>query len=1062
MKDIIFRISLLLLIVGACSLESHAQNKSKKGDAPYTVKGIVTDESKEPLVGVTIQVDGSKRKNAITNVDGEFSVEVPGKSAALIFSYLGMETLKVELRGRTQLEVTMQEDAVALDEVVAIGYGTARRSDLTGTVASITAKEIQDMPATNLLQVLQGRVPGLVITSSSGDLDASVQVRVRGGISITQDNSPLYIVDGFQMDDALSMIDPLEIERIDVLKDASATAIYGSRGANGVIIIKTKSGQKNRNTIGYEMNFTWNQVAGGVELLSPIDYLKFDYQRQPNDYEVQKWVETYGPLTDIYKNYGNEKGVDWEEEMLGRGTTSQKHSIDFNGGGDRVQYNLSYIYSNADGVVSGTGKKKHSIRFNLNHSLTERISLNANASYFVEDTKGNGAYAENGREWFNLFKYKPVIGIHEDPNNNDYYVDPNDPDSENDYNNPHTALTSIKRGSEKMSASMNAGLNVKVIDGLTYALRLGYTIGRSEKKSFYDSKSSQAINNGGAFGSVDREETKNIIGSHTLTYDKKLNKKSKITALIGQEVKKYDYKRLLYGAHGFPEVNFGLDHLELGTRPDKFKSNKYGNSQVSFFMRSNYEYSRYLFTFTMRADGSSKFSKENRWGYFPAGAVAWRLSEEPFIKKMDLFHSLKLRLSYGTTGNNAIEDYLFWPIMTGMWVPVNDVTTNTYMPSIGNKDLKWETNKTANIGLDFSFFKGRLAFTVDMYQTDTKDLLMKDVLQSSSGYVEGIRNIGATRSRGAELNVNAHIIKSADFNWNASLNLAFNETKVKRLAGSNQWLINSNTSKSTLSYEDFSIEVGKKLGTYYGFVYDGLYQTDDFNFVDGKWVLKDGAVDCDLYENGAEPGLVKYKNLNPDKDNIVDIGDRTHIGNAYPLCNGGFTNTFQYKDFSLSLVCVFKIGGKIYNGNLYNYLYPGKRGYNTTKYIFDRMYTFISDDGINLLKTGDSQRLMQMNKDKYYPRAGLVPFSDMLLEDASFLRLANINFAYNIPHKWLKKILLRSAQISFSAQNLGLLTKYSGYDPEVSMNRNNGLTPGIDKGSVPRNHNYTLGLNVQF
>lgn len=1061
MKNIIFRICLLLLVVGACSLEGYAQKKSKKGDVPCTVTGKVTDGNDEPLVGVNIQVDGNNRKNAITNIDGEFTIESPNDRAALVFSYMGMETRKVELKGRTELTVVLQEDAIALDEVVAIGYGTARRSDLTGTVASITAEEIQDMPGTNLVEVLQGRVPGLVISSASGDVEASVQVRVRGGVSITQDNSPLYIVDGFQMDDALSMLDPLEIERVDVLKDASATAIYGSRGANGVIIIKTKSGKKNQNTISYEMNYNWKKVAGGVELLSPIDYLKFDFQRQPNAYEREKWVSIYGPITDIYTNYGSAEGVNWEEEMLGRGTSSHKHSINFNGGGDRVQYNLSYIYSSENGVVSNTGKDKHSIRFSLNHALTDRISINANASYFTENTRGNGAYAENGNQWFNLFKYKPVVGIYEDEEDSEFFVDPNDPDAENDESNPHTALSSIKRGSTKMNASMNAGLNFKIIDGLSYALRLGYTKGRTERDSFYGANSSQAKQNGGAFGSMDRAETQSFIGNHTLTYDKKL-KKSRITALIGQEIKTFDYNRLVYGAHGFPEVNFGLDHMEMGTRPDKFKSNKYGNNGVSFFTRANYEYSRYLFTFTMRADGSSKFSKENRWGYFPAGAFAWRLGEEPFIKKLNIFHNLKLRFSYGATGNNAIEDYLFWSIMKGSWMPVNNETTNSYVPSIGNKKLKWETNKTANIGLDFSFFKGRLAFTVDLYQTDTEDLLMNDILQPSSGYVEGTRNIGATRSRGCEVNVNAHIIKSKSFNWNATLNMSFDETVVKRLAGSDQWLKNSNTNRSTLSYEDFAIEVGKRLGTYYGFVYDGLYQADDFNFTNGEWVLKDGVVGCDLYEDGPQPGLVKYKNLNPADDNIVDIGDRTHIGNAYPACNGGLTNTFRYKDLSLSLLCVFKIGGKIYNGNLFNYLYPGKRGYNTTKYIFDRMYSYIDGDGTDLLETGNSEKLMAMNKGKYYPRAGLIPFSSMCLEDASFLRLANINVTYNLPRKWLRKIWVKSAQLSFSAQNLGTWTKYSGYDPEVSMNRNNGLTPGIDKGSVPRNHSYSLGLKVQF
>lgn len=1059
MKNILFRICLLLLVVCNFYPDVYAQKKSKQGETPYTVTGKVIDVNSEPLVGVNIQVDGNKRRNAITNVDGEFSIEAPGSRAALVFSYMGMETKKVELRGRTDLEVVLQEDAILLDEVVAIGYGTARRSDLTGTVASITAEEIQDMPGTSLAEVLQGRVPGLVITSASGDMEASVQVRVRGGISITQDNSPLYIVDGFQMDDALDMLDPLEIERIDVLKDASATAIYGSRGANGVIIIKTKSGKKNQNTISYEMNFSHSVAAGSVDLLSPIDYLKFDYQRQPNETERERWTEIYGPYSDIYKNYGDKPGVNWEEEMTGRGNNSQKHSINFNGGGDRIQYNLSYIYGNEKGILSGTGKTKHSFRFNMAHSISDRLSVNLGASYFKESTDGNGTYMENGREWFNLFKYKPVVGIYEDEDDADFFIDPNDPDALEDAENPHTQLSSQKKSTIKTNISANGGLTFKIIDGLTYSVRLGYIQSGIQKDAFYRANSSQAKKFGGPFGSIDKADSKSLNGSHTLSFDKKL-KKSRVSAVVGQEIRSFEYDRLVYGAHGFPDVNFELDNLGMGTQPDRFQSEKYGNHSVSFFARGNYEFKRYLFTFTMRADGSSKFSKENRWGYFPAGAFAWRLGEEPFIKKLNIFSNLKLRLSYGATGNNAVSDYLYLSIMNSSWMAMGSKLENTFIPGISNKELKWETNKTANIGLDMSFFKGRLAFTVDLYQTDTKDLLLRDVLQTSSGYIEGMRNIGATRSQGCEVNMNAHIIKTKNFNWSTNLNMSFDRTVVKRLAGSDQWLLDSKTNKNTLKFDDFAIEVGQRLGTYYGLIYDGLYQADDFNFVDGNWILKDGVVGCDFYE--PQPGLVKYKNLNPETDNMVDLNDRTHIGNAYPVCNGGWTNTFRYKGLSLSLVCVFKIGGKIYNGNLYNYLYPGKRGYNTTKYIYDRMYTFVDDDGTNLLLNGDAARLMEINRGKYYPRSCEIPFSTMCLEDGSYLRFANINLTYSLPRQWLRKISVKDAQISFSMQNLGIITGYSGYDPEVSMNRNYGLTPGIDKGSMPRNHSYSFGLKLKF
>lgn len=1050
MKNIVLFLSTLLCVF-QIPIQANAQKK-------FDVTGVVTDKSSgQPLPGVTVMVKGHSIYTA-TSVKGEFSISAPDGNAVLSFSFIGMESQEIPLEGRKTLKVTLESTDILMDEVVAIGYGTARRSDLTGTVASITAKELEDMHVANLEEALKGRLPGLTISSASGDLEANVQVRVRSGVSITQDNSPLYIVDGLPMSNALSMLDINEVESIDVLKDASATAIYGARGANGVILIKTKVGKKNRHTFTYDMSLQMNRYAGDMGLLSPIDYLKFDYQRQ-QAHTLEAWENRYGPIADIYENYADAKGVNWEKEMLNNRTMTQKHSFNLNGGSDKIQYNLSYLYNDVGGTMQNTGRAKNSIRFSMNSNVSDRFSFGVSASYFTEKTKSNGAYAENGSQLFNLFRYKPVLGIYE--KEDDIYIDPDDPNAEVDERNPHNLMSSRTDKNKKTSIGANFNITYKLATDLIYALRVGYDKGGSERSKFYHSHSAQAKQAGGAYGSVDKQETENILGSHTLSYQKKF-KTSKLDILLGQEIQTSGNTRLKYGAHGFPEVNFGLDHLGMGTSPDLFDTNKQKHNAVSFFGRVNFSLDRYLFTFTMRADGSSRFSGNNKWGYFPAGAFAWRLSEEPFIKKANVFHNLKLRLSYGLSGNNNIGNYLFWSMMRASWMPVNNELVNTYLPSLGNKDLKWETNKTANVGLDMAFFKGKLSITFDAFQTDTKDLLMDATMQPSSGFMTSIRNVGATRSRGIEFMISSHNISRKNVSWRTTLNMSFNQTVIKRLADGDQWFINSKTNRSESgALYDYVFEVGRRTGTYYGYIYDGLYQADEFTFENGKWIPKEGVVLSDQYPDGPEPGWIKYKNLNPDQDNVVTADDRTHLGNANPICTGGITNQVTYKNLSVSLFCEFKIGGKIYNGNIYNYLYPGN-GYTSSKKVYDKMYVSIDQAGNRLLDRGEINKLMELNKDQIYPRASTIPFSSLLLEGASYFRVANISFSYKLPSGWMSKVKVKSAVVSLSMQNLAVWTKYSGYDPEVSMNRNNGLTPGIDKGSMPRSRVYTLGLKVQF
>lgn len=1028
-----------------------------------TLKGTVSDEEGVGLIGVNVYLAGNEKYGVITDLNGQYEISVPKNTTnKLVFSFIGMKTVRKSIGKGNILDVVMTEDAIMMDEVVAIGYGNVKKSDLTGSVATVQNKDIKDMPVTTLADALKGRIPGVVFSTSDGSQEASMQVRVRGGISVTQDNSPLYIVDGLPMNDALNLLDPNDIERIDVLKDAVSTAIYGSQGANGVVVITTKKGMKGKATVSYDTYWAFKGISKKIDMLKPYEYALYSYEQLGGSGGIEGWEKFFGPYSDLEKNYANRDGIDWQEEIYGgKKAVSQQHKVSVTGGNEKSRYNVSYTFNNDGNIVPNSGLKTHSFRAQMDSKISSRLSFNTNISYQQKDIQGVGAYSENGKNVMGLLKYAPTYGIlgpDEDLLKNDNFVI-DEEDEDNVRLNPYVQLFTTDKHMKNTNLNINMSAQYMILKNLNYSIQVGYSKNTKENKIFYTSRSAQAKLEDGPYGDVNQNYYEQLVGNQTLTYNKQF-KNMGFDVMLGQELKREISSSLSCGAKGFPDDNFGLDYLGLGSIPIMPSSNKEAASSSSFFGRVNYRlFDRYLFTATLRADGSSKFGVNNRWGYFPAFAFAWRASEEKFIKKLDVFDNLKLRLSYGVSGNNRINNYLSMATYSSGWIPIEDNVVSVSLPTnLDNPDLKWETNATFNIGLDMGFLNNRISMTVDAYKVYTSNLLLNSNIPYVNGFGTCMRNVGKTESKGLEFGITSYNIQTDDFLWQTNLNISFNKTKVKKLADSNRWEIQSKS--GGMEGVDYIIEEGEPIGIMWGYISDGLYQANDFTFSDGVWTLKEDVVHSSVFQN-VMPGSKKYLNLNPEEDNVTDENDKTIIGNANPLFTGGIMNSFSYKNFDLSLFCEFKVGGDIYNANLYEYLRGGKM-MNTLKSVWDKRYRITDENGTFLLETGDIEKLMKINEGKTLPYDGYIPFDSSMVEDGSYLRFTNLTLGYTFPKQWLEKIKVDKLRIYGTVYNLGVITGYSGYDPEVSMNRNNGLTPGIDRGSMPRSRNFVVGANIVF
>lgn len=1030
------------------------------------VNGVVTDSNGEPLIGVNVAQKGAESNGSITDLDGRFMLSVPS-NATLVVSYVGFKTLEVPVNGKSDLKITLQEDTETLDEVVVIGYGVVRKADLAGSVSVMDNKAFKDQPITQASDALQGRMSGVNVVSD-GIPGGSVKVRVRGTNSINKSNDPLYVVDGMVRESGLDGINPEDIQSMQVLKDASSTAIYGSRGANGVVIITTKKGKTGKAKVSYNGSVSVSKVKNTMDVMNAYDFVCMQQEimagltRKVNDVEMDMFESYYlqdGMTLDDYKTI---KQYDWQDEIF-RTAISHNHHVALNGGTEKMDYAASLSYSDQQGVIQQSEMKRYQGRFNINQRINDKVKVNVNANY-ASAIQGGPNPSTNATQasyslLYSVWGYRPVS-----PSGNDLLESLYDEDVEmsNDYRfNPVLSVQNEYRQKTTNTLQFNMGVEWEIIKNLKFKTTAGYTSRDYKFEEFNNTKTRSGNphpNNPNPLGvnaKLTQQENKSYLNENTLSYV--FNKKNhNLNALVGITFQKNtSFWNQSYADH-IPNESFGMSGLGKGIN-QKISAAKGENALMSYLGRVNYNYaSKYYVTFSMRADGSSKFHKDNRWGYFPSGSLAWAFQREKFVEeKLPWLSNGKLRLSYGLTGNNRIADFPYQAQLQAS-EDSNDMykypfdgksyTTGVYVNGIAKPGLKWETTEQYDFGLDLGFFDGRLNVNMDYYIKNTKDLLMNADTPASSGYAKTTLNVGELQNRGFELTIESTNIKTKNFTWNTSFNIAFNKNEIKSLNyGQNELVSRIEWDQRYKGQIAYVSRVGESAGKMYGFVYDGTYKEEDFNITtdeNGKktYTLKPG---IPKYVEGCQPGDPKYKSL--DGNDIIDEKDRTIIGNGHPLHTGGFTNNFTYKNWDASIFFQWSYGNDIFNINRLEMENPGDR---------KQLNQFASYNN----------RWSESNPTSNMPRVkakGADQYSSLYVEDGSFLKLKSISLGYNFDSKLIKKAGLSAARVFFSAENIFTITGYSGSDPEVST-RHSVMTPGWDWSAYPRAFTASLGVNVTF
>ncbi len=1061
-----------MFILVFVSMSAYAQS--------LTVTGKVIDSEGYEVIGGSVTIKGAAGVGTVTDVNGNYSLKVNDASKdVLVFSYVGMTSQEVKVDGRSVIDVTLKADAVMLEEVVAIGYATVKRKDLTGSVASVNSKELSKVPTSDITQALAGRMAGVQVMQSEGAPGASISIRVRGGISITQSNEPLYIIDGFPSEDGMSTLDPAEIETIDILKDASATAIYGARGANGVVVITTKSGGKEgKATVTFDSYVGFKKVAKKLDVLSTREFALLDYERryysaftaknstqEDLDKAVANFEALYGKYADIDANYANRAGIDWQDQTLGRTALTQNYRVGVSGGTDKLNYNLAYSYYDEEGAMVYSGNKKHNISFNMNHKLNDRLSITARISY--DQMKIYGMGTSEGGDRFNkmqhILQYRPMVGIN---GTDDLLLGDEDPllvdDTGNVMQNPLLSAAEEIKDREYRTFQANGGFTLKLIKGLSFRNTTGMRYQTRRNDTFYGDKSITAKRSS-INGSIQNIENSSFQTSNVLNYNW-AGKGHDITAMLGQEYVNRWNRSFSAAAANFPNDDIGLGDLSLGLPTAVSSSENYDDKLLSFFARFNYGFKdKYLFTASFRADGSSKFGKNNKWGYFPAFSAAWRLGEEEFIKNLNIFSDLKVRLGYGMAGNNRIDSYVSLPMLTSVTYPNGDSTQPGYVSKqIPNPNLKWEANKTFNFGLDFGFFNQRLTISPEFYINRSSNLLLNAKLPTSSGYDSMVINAGETENKGIDLTINSTNIMTKDFTWNTAVTLSHNKNSVKKLTGEDVQLW-----EASFGYNQNThiIGVNQPLGQMYGYVTDGLYQVSDFDYDEATktYTLKDG-VPYSGKKTDVKPGMWKFKNVDGSEDNKITENDKTVIGNAYPKFYGGINNTFTYKDFDLSIFLTYSFGNDVFNATKLTNTKTALQNKNVLDIANSSNRWVVVNKKGELIT--DPQEMADINKGKtvaavYDNEIGDTYIHSWAVEDGSYLKLSNITLGYTFPRKMLSKIGISKLRLYATGSNLLTWTKYTGFDPEVST-MGSGLTPGVDFGAYPKSRSFVFGINLAF
>ncbi|MFG6687280.1 SusC/RagA family TonB-linked outer membrane protein [Mariniflexile sp. HNIBRBA6329] len=1103
-----FKYCFLILGIIFC-LPIYGQNTSN-------VKGTVSDESGVPLPGVSIIVKNTTKGTA-TDFDGNYSIAV-NTNDVLVFSFLGYKTQEVAVKGRTTINLNLSEDKNVLDEVVVIGYGSTTRRDVTGAISSVSGEKLASVPVADAAQALQGKLPGVRVTTQDGRPGADIAIRVRGGGSITQSNQPLFIVDGFRVP-SISDIPGDQIKSIDVLKDASSTAIYGASGANGVIIVTTKGGIIGKTKVSYNGYTQFSVIPEYVPIMNGYDYIAYNwgYADAIGSGYRDAWEKLWaiGPQS---TNFSNPDGIDYYKTVASRdynkelynSAFSHNHNFNVSGGTENTRYLFAVNYLDQEGNKVGSSYERTNAQFRLDQNLGDKLKLSINTRY-SQVNRGNND-GDSHAYYFRPINSSDILGDSDVTSNTQL----------GDYNgilqdafSPISILNDSKNIGLSRSLVSSGALSWEIVPGLTAKTNIQLVSNWSSSKTWRGPAATNRLDSEGnplqgGDAKLAQKQGWNYRWANTLNYQVQgLGEDHKLGILAGYEVADSGSESVTVEGYQYPvsfDAQRAWDNMASYTlAPTTVASSAGGTPDrlQSLFGQLNYGYKdKYLLTGTFRADGSSRFAPANRWGYFPAGAIAWRASEEDFLKGASWLDDLKVRFSYGSVGNDDIRAELWkqnWRPVTVRW-SLNDVSQPGYdyaTPTLFNEELKWETTISRNLGLDFQLFGNKLNGTLELYKNTVKDLLMIIPVPPLTGFETKYANAGQTSNKGIELSLGGDIVKSENFNLTASINININKNNVDSLDPSIDGKYSSGFGGVYFNpRQDYFLEVGKPVGLFRGYIHDGWYTTDDFDYDPTTQIYTTkagvpkiesgilgtvyGTVGNKPAGQSEYPGVQKIKDIsgpNGVPDGIINADDITVIGDANPGHTGGFNLAGNYKQFDFNFDFTWSVGNDIYNashveayaGNKEQGLYRNRYQELAGAY---KIYDIVNGQ---LTKVVDPAALDALNANATtflpYPENGLG--TSFGIEDGSYLRLNTFTLGYSLPQRIVDKFGIGKFRVYGSIFNAFTLTGYKGFDPEINVkedrdqndnqyNPNGFPTPGLDLNAYPRPRTFTFGLNVEF
>ena len=989
-----------------------------------SVQGTVVDEKDEPLPGVSVIIKGTQQ-GTITDPNGKFVLDIPNPNTQIIFSFVGYLSQEVAVGNQTRLNITLKQDTRALEEVVVVGYGTVKKSDLTGSVAKVGEANIKATPIVSLDRAMQGRAAGVQVVSNSARPGGGSTIRIRGSGSVNAGNDPLYVIDGFPTGN-LNSINTNDIESIEVLKDASATAIYGSRGANGVVLVTTKRGKAGKAVISYEGYYGNQSVRKTIPLLNAQQFAEL-----VNEAQVNGGAKPYfdGSTADKPLPSTLGTGTDWQKQVL-HDAPLQSHQLSVSGGTDKSRYAISFGYYGQDGIIMNSNFKRYTLRANLDNDLTSRLKVGltmqgayttgSNARTEVDGNAGGGIISA-------ALSYSPTFPVR---NADGSYFKNQGTLNGLAVDNPLALANEFKNKTANIRLLANTFIDYKIIEGLNFRTSFGADL-LTEKTNNYITRLAITGSSLGGSGQIGTTQDVNWLNENTLNYSRQITPRHNFSALVGYTIQGLAIESVTARANTFSDDFAEHNNLGAGSTLVAPSTGASEWSLISYIARVNYGYDdRFLATFTGRRDGSSRFGPDRKFGFFPSGALAWKIANEKWLKNVSAISDAKLRVSYGLSGNQEIGNYRYLPnIGTGSYVLGGTLYTGSSTAGIGNPDLRWEKNAQFDAGFDVSLFNNRIQVSADYYVKKTSDLLFNVGVPTSSGFSTTLKNIGSIRNSGFEFSLNTINIDHGGFRWSSEFNITFNKNKIITLDGRQEFRTGGDATIHNTAQNPILLRVGSPLGNFYGLVTDGIFQNQ-------------GEVDASSQKT-AKPGDLRYKDLNND-GSISDL-DRDIIGNSNPDFFGGFNNTFSFKGFDLNVFVQGTFGNEILN-------------YGT--------FDLLNMTGGNNQSARTLDRWTPTNPSTTIPRANAAGGSRLLsslhIEDGSYLRVKNISFGYNLPKSWLSRVSAGSAKVYLALQNYLTFTKYTGLDPEVNRYGSSSLSQGLDYGAYPAAKTILAGINLKF